>query len=730
MDSDLLDYSNVRPEDGFFDSELMKELERAINRSPMMKSKSKQSYGASRFDINDRRNDGSVFPRIESDGDRRVSTRSEATYGGLLGIPSSTSQDGLDQGKSALDDELDAMLADMSKKTYAALAAAEMDADGVWDALDAMLQNEGSAAHSNLKYVTSRAPKPLPKMSTPVEEPAAPEVDASLAIQQYRDSHRIGEIDDKVKVLKANIVAAGAAGKSIMPNSIARGRNGGEDDDDERNRMSSRHRTGTSGSGMSQKKGSKSSHSIKHARRRKEKPAPPPKPEPDQYDYERDHSAFADDDDDLDDDLDDDPFAALAAAAAAKPQSAAPVPVPEHKDPPSKPAAHHRPPPPPRLPTPPPPPPPPKVPTPPPSPPPPPPPPKAISPVSDDTKSPPPVTPAPSSPVKYVTPKPPKPKPLPPPPPPKRPPINLMQSSKPSHEPPKTIFKAKPLPASTRVPTTPLRPKTPVVRPPAKVVLREAAEEEKAVWSVLRQQQVHFEPPVAPVGAANGGTGGAAGSGEPTSLTNNLKRVTSMAWFPGLGGQTVTVTNVLGVLGDLIRGTHNHPAAGYVGTRVEAVKMAAYVYQVFSRDIQNPAGTVVAPLVEAMHTDTEWAVRAQVAAIVPKLGVYHPELIVGLITRLADVHPMVRRAAMSSLAHFGIMTRETLEAAMTRVSLLPPKPVAAVKKKKDAFRSVLDDLYDDYCRENEIKRQASAVMVQGWLRNSTFRYSDRLAAED
>ncbi|ORZ32079.1 hypothetical protein BCR44DRAFT_80923 [Catenaria anguillulae PL171] len=752
---------NIKPDETLFDSDLMQMFQQDLVRGhPDRRSPTRQALIARATTSPVKDNTPNAAP--EAIEDSRRSQRGPITLTGMEPIPQS----------SSVDDELDTLLTEMTKKTYAALAAADMDSQ-VWDQLDQLMKAD-AGAHAQLQYFI-RTKKVIPPVFQP---PPGTEDDVTAvgAIKQYRDEHKISEIEEKTKEIARKMKAAGA---KAVANSMAQG--GIDPREDEAAKAAAALRAAASKKKQMKHKSKRAAAAAKPKKRektaessalRRRKSHLPDSDEDDAHStglatdtedqrVEGQQEQADEEGDDADNDLD------MDEQPPPRPPS---QPVPVIQEPPPQLAPEkkprHVPPPPPRLPTP-----PPATvePTPPPAQPPAP---AEPEPPAPPAEPPAPPAPAPSLPKKVALPAIPT-RPTAPPPA-KKPALTsrLLTPKKPAAPPPtkSPTFKARPPPSTLKTPPsppkrTPIAPEAPTPRPPSRL-LKPPKEEDVVVWNILRQnnqQQPKRDTLHHPTGQPQERRQHRAIKAKELRMAHHINRtrvssdpshpgagirhvlpgeaepklgkVTALSWFPGLDGQEVTVTNVAHVLGDLVRGIHRRKtqasAANMLAARIEATKMLAYVYRVFGRDIRDPMATVILPLVETMHGDPEWMIRAQIAAIVPRLGLYHPDLISGLVARLADTEEQVRKAAMNALAFFGITTSETLSAAMVKLGLLPQGWTAqGFKSIQKKYRSILDAMYDEYMKRQEEERQASVGKVNEWLKGTQMRYTERLAADD
>ncbi|KNE65604.1 hypothetical protein AMAG_09585 [Allomyces macrogynus ATCC 38327] len=351
--------------------------------------------------------------------------------------------------------------------------------------------------------------------------------------------------------------------------------------------------------------------------------------------------------------------------------------------------------------------------------------------------------PEPKSPVKMVTPKPPPIKKTTPPPAPPPLALGALGRKKPAKkDPPKPVRAPKPVPpppAPATPKSPPPKPATPVL-PSVPVTPHTPRVEDQVVWSMLRRRPIvganhtAVKPTEYHMDMRRRASGETSVSGDSPGdeLQHKLHRVMSLSWFPGLGGRGVTVDNVVSVLGECVR------SGASARARVEATKMLAYVHTVFQRDIREPATMLLAPQLEALANDPDWHVRAQIAAALPRFGYYHQDVVMGLVARLGDVHPAVRQAAMQSLAFYHIESRDQLETVMIRLGLLSA-PSGETGGSRAAggkgggggggkYRSILDDLYDQYVRREQEKVAKSVAAVQQWLTGAQYRYTKRLSS--
>ncbi|KAJ3361930.1 WD repeat-containing protein 87 [Allomyces javanicus] len=607
----------------------------------------------------------------------------------------------------------DASLDDMLRDLNGSFAVGSGGDTGLWSTLDGYMR-EG-AMHASQRYAIQ--PNKLYRPQITDEERQSVE-DRGAAIEEYKNKHKITTIDEKMRKIRRKLEMIGALRHGVLslPNSTVAAKV--EHSGDEA-AMAQVVRMAVKKRDVKDLKA--------RARRNGKKPPPKPASPPSDLDMAESLGNL----EELDEEEEHVP-------TPPKPVSPPPPPPPvKVPDPPKAPTPP--PPQPPRDPTPPPPPPPEPAPEPEPEPPrdPTPPPVRTSLPVIVSDSPP---KPEPKSPVKMVTPKPPPiKKPAPPPAPP---PLALgaLGRKKPAKKdpPPKPVRAPKPVP-----PPVPAKPKSPPpksatpVPPSVPVTPHTPRHEDQVVWSMLRRRptvaaHAAVKPTEYHLDMRRRASTETATSGESPGdeLQHKLHRVMSLSWFPGLGGRGVTVDNVVSVLGECVRSGANARA------RVEATKMLAYVHTVFQRDIREPATMLLAPQLEALANDPDWHVRAQIAAALPRFGYYHQDVVMGLVARLGDVHPAVRQAAMQSLAFYHIESREQLETVMIRLGLLSAPSGTGGRggatggkgAEGGKYRSILDDLYDQYVRREQQKVTKSVATVQQWLTSAQYRYTKRLSS--
>ncbi|KAJ3264892.1 hypothetical protein HK104_006380, partial [Borealophlyctis nickersoniae] len=153
---------------------------------------------------------------------------------------------------------------------------------------------------------------------------------------------------------------------------------------------------------------------------------------------------------------------------------------------------------------------------------------------------------------------------------------------------------------------------------------------------------------------------------EKEDMHEGVRNLMGLFWFPGLKGKPPTLTNIVNVLVELLR-------TGLWSEKCEASKALLFLFHTFRGDFLDPMTTLVRPQLEVLG-DESWQVRAQICNNILGYGTFHPDIIHGLICRLADEHEHVRKCAMNALGHFGVNNQHTLRAAMMQVGMLPAGP--------------------------------------------------------
>ncbi|KAJ3029457.1 WD repeat-containing protein 87 [Rhizophlyctis rosea] len=146
-------------------------------------------------------------------------------------------------------------------------------------------------------------------------------------------------------------------------------------------------------------------------------------------------------------------------------------------------------------------------------------------------------------------------------------------------------------------------------------------------------------------------------------MPEELRRLLGVFWFPGLKGKPATLTNIVAVLIDLLR-------RGLWSEKCEASKALLMLYRTFQGDFLDPLTTLIRPQLEVLDDDS-WQVRSQLCNNIMAYGIFHPDILLALICRLADQHELVRKCAMTALARFGVINQSTLRDAMIQVGMLP-----------------------------------------------------------
>ncbi|KAJ3116727.1 WD repeat-containing protein 87 [Physocladia obscura] len=141
-----------------------------------------------------------------------------------------------------------------------------------------------------------------------------------------------------------------------------------------------------------------------------------------------------------------------------------------------------------------------------------------------------------------------------------------------------------------------------------------------------------------------------------------LDRIAERSWFPGMGRMEANISNILQII---MKVMNNGPWRD----KMEAAKAALYLYHTFQTDLPNAVPDIIIPQLELLH-DNQWQVRAQIATNLGAYKINHPEITLALMSKLNDENGMVRKAALNSLAVFGISSKESLRNAMVDLALL------------------------------------------------------------
>ncbi|KAI9190859.1 uncharacterized protein BJ171DRAFT_605914 [Polychytrium aggregatum] len=180
-----------------------------------------------------------------------------------------------------------------------------------------------------------------------------------------------------------------------------------------------------------------------------------------------------------------------------------------------------------------------------------------------------------------------------------------------------------------------------------------------------------------------------------------LTKITKLFWFPGLKGKPLTLTNIIAVLLDVLRG-------GYWSEKCESSKAILFLYRTFKDDFLDPMGLLVKPQIECLWDDS-WQVRAQITSNLVGYEIYHPEIIFALICRLDDKNDAVRKAALTSLMHFGINSRENLQKTMVSLGLMKRSGAAATGVPH------LRKLHDELNTQHRQKYSQKLSLIRDWL---------------
>ncbi|KAI8621898.1 hypothetical protein BC830DRAFT_1214475 [Chytriomyces sp. MP71] len=148
-----------------------------------------------------------------------------------------------------------------------------------------------------------------------------------------------------------------------------------------------------------------------------------------------------------------------------------------------------------------------------------------------------------------------------------------------------------------------------------------------------------------------------------SNTREEFNNVMNAFWFPGLNGKEVNLKNIVEVLFTIMR-------KGYWKEKVEASKSLLYLFQTFQSDFINPIEFVILPMLE-LFNDSDWQFRVTLCTVITSFNVSHSEIVYILISKLADQHDQVRKAAKAALAKLGIDSRDSLKKAMISLQLIP-----------------------------------------------------------
>ncbi|KAJ1561677.1 WD repeat-containing protein 87, partial [Cladochytrium tenue] len=105
--------------------------------------------------------------------------------------------------------------------------------------------------------------------------------------------------------------------------------------------------------------------------------------------------------------------------------------------------------------------------------------------------------------------------------------------------------------------------------------------------------------------------------------------------------------------------------------KCEASKAVLFLYMTFKEDLVDPADTVVLPQLDFLG-DSDWQFRAQLCINLGSYRVYHPDVMLSLMSMLQDENDTVRHAAKHALLSFGIGSTQSLYEALLRLGVLKP----------------------------------------------------------
>ncbi|KAJ3344555.1 WD repeat-containing protein 87 [Entophlyctis luteolus] len=207
---------------------------------------------------------------------------------------------------------------------------------------------------------------------------------------------------------------------------------------------------------------------------------------------------------------------------------------------------------------------------------------------------------------------------------------------------------------------------------------KEQAEMAREAWTLLEtvQQTAADNAGEPDASAAVGSDSVRAGGEKPQNMTSKsqefltaskvqlLEAVSARNWFPGLAGKEANVTNILEVTMRVMRNAEWRD-------KMEASKAMLYLFHTFESDLVDPVQKIVIPQLDYLR-DERWQVRAQIAANLSAYRVRHPEILTALISTLGDENDVVRKAVKSTLATFGVSSKESLKNAMAELGMLPP----------------------------------------------------------
>ncbi|TPX62954.1 hypothetical protein PhCBS80983_g00223 [Powellomyces hirtus] len=149
-------------------------------------------------------------------------------------------------------------------------------------------------------------------------------------------------------------------------------------------------------------------------------------------------------------------------------------------------------------------------------------------------------------------------------------------------------------------------------------------------------------------------------------IVPELQGILTAFWFPGMGGREINFANVMQVLFEVLK-------TGYWSEKAEASDALLLLFLKFKDEFRDPLQDFIMPQIESL-SDRDWQTRLRLCQNLVKYGVYAAPLIQALMARLVDEHVDVRKAAMHSLAHFGIDTTHALRSAMQQLNMLPSRP--------------------------------------------------------
>lgn len=172
----------------------------------------------------------------------------------------------------------------------------------------------------------------------------------------------------------------------------------------------------------------------------------------------------------------------------------------------------------------------------------------------------------------------------------------------------------------------------------------------------------------------------------------------------------VTVRNTLEILGKRLAETTEDES---VKRRLDSARMIKVLCTVFEKDLQKQEvdKLCLQPLLDQMSNDPAPQVREQITQWLPQMGILSGKIIYSLALRLQDPYPAVRDAALSALAGYNIHCNDHLKEAMIRFKILKPL-------QNQRYRSILDDLYQEYLINQEKKLQNSLNLVKEWKINN------------